>query len=36
LSHLNGGQLRLSEGHIAATNGVLHQALLALLRDPRV
>ena len=33
LSHLNGGQLHFGDGHLVATNGVLHQALLALLGD---
>lgn len=34
LSHLNGGPPRLSEGHLVATNGKIHPALVELLREP--
>ena len=34
LSNLNGGPLRLAEGHVIATNGVIHPALAELVRAP--
>jgi myo-inositol-1(or 4)-monophosphatase len=33
LSHLDGGPPRLAEGHVVATNGKIHAALVELVRD---
>ena len=34
LSHLDGSAPKLAEGHLVATNGLIHDALLALVREP--